>query len=77
MSDNIKVVSSEYIKPKRDIEKFKPLVGVPGTRIISVEALKPVDKGVLHFVLCRPWELEQKIARGELYEPIQSMKINV
>ena len=77
LQDSVKVVTSDYIKPKMDVLTYKPLVGVPGTRIIGLEALKSVEMGVLHFVLCRPWELEQKIQRGEIYEPIQSMKINI
>ena len=61
MTDSIRVISSDYLKPKKEISKNMPLVGVPGTRIIGIEALKSVEKGVLHFVLCRPWELEAKI----------------
>ena len=77
MSETVKVISSDFIKPEQKLTKFKPLVGAPGTRIIGLEALQPVAKGVLHFVLCRPWELEQKIQRGEIYEPIQDIKINI
>ena len=77
MTDTVRVVSSDYLKPKKEVTKQRPLVGVPGTRIIGIEALKPVQKGVLHFVLCRPWELEAKIQRGEVYEPIQDLKVNV
>ena len=77
MLDVIKVISSDYLKPKKEVKKHRALVGEPGTRIIGIEAMKPVEKGVLHFVLCRPWELESKVQRGEIYEPIQSLKISV
>ena len=72
------VSSSEYIAPEKTTDR--PLVGVPGTRCIEVQALQETTgdaDNVMHFILCKPWELKKAYEHKEIYEPIQSFKVHV
>ena len=78
LKDKVKVSSSEYIPPQKTTER--PLIGAPGTRCIEIEALDSTEEGsdnILHFILCRPWELQKAYEHKEVYEPVQSYKSQI
>ena len=52
------------------------MVGVPGTRIIEITATS-AGSGVLHLVLGRPWEAAESFRKGEVYQPVGDIKIDI
>ena len=70
LKNKVSVVNLEHIKPEvTDDTKGPVMLGSPGTRIITIEALESTvvegeddyndekEMNTLHFILCRPWEL--------------------
>ncbi len=52
------------------------MVGVPGTRYIEITA-KAAGSGVLHLVLGRPWEATESFRKGEVFQPVGDIKIDI
>ena len=52
------------------------MVGVPGTRFLEIQALN-IGEGVLHIILGRPWEVKAAFSKGEVYEPVGDIKIQI
>ena len=52
------------------------MVGVPGIRTIDITADK-AGSGTLHLVLGRLWEVEEAFRKGEVFEPVGDIKIDL
>ena len=52
------------------------MVGVPGTRFIEITGTA-AGSGLLHLVLGRPWEAAEALRKGEVYQPLGIIKIDV
>ena len=52
------------------------MVGVPGTRLIEITATGE-GQGTLHLVLGREWEVKEAFRKGEVYEPVGDIKLDL
>ena len=57
-------------------ETNSKLVGVPGTRYLEFMGTAE-GSGVFHLVLGRPWEVTEAFRKGEVYEPVGSIRMNL
>ena len=66
--------SDSWYEPAKDIPVG--MVGVPGTRYVTIEALAE-GEGCLHLILGRSWEVEEAFKKGEVYQPVGDLKMDI
>ena len=52
------------------------MVGVPGTRFIDITGTSE-GQGTLHLILGREWEVKEAFRKGEVYEPVGDIKMDL
>ena len=66
-------LSDSHYEPS---EKAPGMVGVPGTRYIEILGTGE-GKGTLHLILGREWEVKEAFRKGEVYEPVGDIKLDL